>query len=170
MRSLRPLPLRAAAIAVVALAPLATGCDSPHTFVVLDNDYTPPAEQAIVVYDAYWEAVEFQSPVLPGASSEPVPTVAASADTAYVALAPGWDPTSATPPTSFVLLQSRQGFAVHFDDTLHIPVDDATFMGNCAAGSHLTQDQADFLAQRVFRSELGSLGYDATTCKVTGGP
>jgi hypothetical protein len=97
--------------------------------------------------------------------------VAASANTAYVVLAPGWDPTSdptsTTQPTSFIVLQSRDGFAVNLGDTLHIPVDDTTFAGNCTAGSVLTQAQADFITQLVFPSTFRSFHYDAATCTTT---
>jgi hypothetical protein len=152
---------------------LVTGCGGPQTTVVVDNDYPPYAVVPLVVYDAAWEAVALQqpdgaaAPVPPGDSSGPQSTVPASANTAYVLLAPGWDPASSTPPTSFIVLQSQAGFAVSLGDTLHIPVDDTTFVGNCAAGSFLTQAQADFITQRVFPGDFGSLSYDAATCTTT---
>jgi hypothetical protein len=94
----------------------------------------------------------------------PDDTVPASANTAYVILAPGWDPKSPTPPTSLVGMQSRNGFGVELGDTLQIPVDDATFIGNCASGSSLSQAQADFITQFVFPSDFATLRYDAATC------
>jgi hypothetical protein len=149
-------------------------CDKPTTKVVLDNKYAASSSNALVVYQATWQAVSFQAadggPVIalpPGASSNPQSTVSASANAAYVVLAPGWDPTSPTEPTAFVVLQSKSGFAVHLNDTLHIPVDDTTFAGNCAAGSVLTQDQADFITQRIFPSVFATVTYDAATCKTT---
>ena len=179
----------AAVVTVFALALLATvpfGCagfpdGAPKTSVVLENRYAPTAKSALVVYDAYWLNVSFGvhplpsapspipgQPVAPGSSSEPQDTIPASADnTAYVVLAPGWDPASTTPPTSLVVLQSRSGFAVVLGDTLHIPVDDVTFEGNCAAGSHLTQDQTDFLTKIVFASDFAGHNYDASTCTTT---
>jgi hypothetical protein len=152
-----------------ALALVMLGCDAPNTNVVLDNNYPPSATNALVVYRAFWQAVPFKMPVVPGASSDPQKTVAASANTAYVVLAPGLDPQSATAPTSFIFLQSRSGFEVHLNQTLHIPVDDASFVGNCAAGSALSQDQADFITQRVFANDLPGLSYDAATCTTSGG-
>jgi hypothetical protein len=151
----------------------ATGCETPHTTVVLDNDYPPSDTKPLVVYRAYWQAVSFEDAVAPGSSSDPQSTVPASDNTAYVVLAPGWDPTSATPPTSFVFMQSRSGFGVHLDDTVHIPVDDATFLGNCAAGSFLSQAQADFITERIFTPAIfpdatsSSFHYDAATCTTT---
>jgi hypothetical protein len=144
------------------------GCDhAPVTTVAIVNGYGPNAPHSLVIYRASWQAVSFHDAVLPGSSSEPQTTLAASATTAYVVLAPGWDPTTGTPPTSFVILQSRQGFEVHLDTTLRIAVDDSTFIGNCAAGSVLPQEQADFITQLVFPTELGPFSYDAATCTTT---
>jgi hypothetical protein len=145
----------------------AIGCDTPHTDVVLDNDYPNARTDALVLYRAAWQAVTLQEPLAPGSSSDPQSTVAASDNTAYVVLAPGWDPASATPPTSFVVMQSRQGFAVHLNNTLHIPVDDTTFIGNCAAHSFLSQAQADFITQLVFPGDFALLHYDAASCTTT---
>jgi hypothetical protein len=152
------------------VASLVAGCDTPHTNVVLDNDYTPSTASPLVVFQAFWQTVSFQTPVSPGSSSDPQSTVVASANPAYVLLAPGWDLTSSTPPNSFIVLQSLNGFEVHLNDTLHIPVDDTTFVGNCAVGSFLPQDQADFITERVFARNFTSLRYDAATCTTTGGP
>jgi hypothetical protein len=148
----------------------ALGCDAPSTHVVLDNRY--PASTTNVVFQAFWQAVRFTAPLAPGASSDPEGTVAASANTAYVLLAPGWDPTAdgGAPPTAFILLRSPDGFAVDLGQTLHIPVDDTTFAGNCAAGRFLSQAHADFASQRVFAGVFGGLHYDAATCATTGGP
>src|ERR1019366_3192359 len=159
---------------VFALASLAVGCESaPVATVVVDNRYPPSMANALVVYRAYWQAVSFQNAIAPNSSSDPQSTLTASANTAYVVLAPGWDPTSSTPPTSFVVLQSRAGFAVHVGETLHIPVDDTTFIGNCASGSFLSQAQADFITQRIFTpiifpdASAFSFRYDAATCTTT---
>jgi hypothetical protein len=92
--------------------------------------------------------------------------VPASDNTAYVILAPGWDPTSTTTPTSFIVLQSREGFGVAFDETLRIPVDDSTFIGNCGSGSFLPQAKADFITRYVFQGLFASLRYDAARCTV----
>jgi hypothetical protein len=149
---------------------------APQTAVVVDNRYAATASDALVIYDAYWLNVSFQGqPLRPGASSAPQTAVPTSGNAAFVVLAPGWDPTSPGPPTRFVLLQSRAGFAVALGDTLHIPVDDAAFEGNCAAGSRLTQAQADFLTEIVFPGDFAGLRYDASTCATTpigdaGGP
>ncbi len=152
-----------------SVAIVATGCgDAAKTFVVLDNHYAPsPPTSRLTVYRAAWLAVRFSDAVGPSESSEPQSTVGASANTAYVILAPGWDATSTSPPDARILLQSRAGFEAHLNDTLHIPVDDSAFEGNCAVGSHLSQAQADFIAQLVFHDAFASLHYDAATCTTT---
>jgi len=152
-------------VLVALLAPLAAGCEAPSnasTFVVLDNAY--PATSGYVIYQAFWQAVSFQTPIPPGSSSDSQHTVPASANTAYVVIAPGWDPTSSTPPTTLIVLQSLQGYGVHVGNTVNIPVSDASFAGNCAAGSVLTQSQADFLTQTVFAGVFAGFRYDAATC------
>jgi hypothetical protein len=165
-----------ALVSVLCLASFAAACDQqPQTTVVLDNDYAPSAASPLVVYRASWQAVSFRSAVPPGSSSDPQSTVPASDNTAYVVLAPGWDPARSTPPTSFIVLQSRGGFGVHLGGALHIPVDDTTFTGNCASGSALSQDQADFITRLVFPNDFASLRYDAASCTATplgdgGGP
>ncbi len=143
-----------------------SGCDTPHTYVVLENNY-PRSTVPLVVYHAFWQAVSFQTPVPPGSSLDPQDTIPASANTAYAVLAPGWDVTSSTAPTYLIAIQSRNGFEVHLNDTLHIVVDDGTFEGNCASGSFLSPGQADFITQRVFASDFAGLRYDAASCATT---
>jgi hypothetical protein len=153
-----------------ALALVAPGCaPPPTTTVVLDNDYSPSATPPLVVYQAYWQSVLFDDGGIPaGASSGALSTVPCSANTAYVVLAPGWTPGSATRPTSFVVLQSRgAGFGVSLGDTLHIPVNDETFLGNCDAGSFLSAEQAQFITQQVFPNDFAAFTYDPATCVAT---
>jgi len=166
---LAPLRLLVSASVVAALSGACAGFPdaAPQTQVVLDNQFA--LDTSLVVYDAYWLNVSFAGqPLLPGSSSAPQSTVPASADNAaYVVLAPGWDPMGTTPPRTLIAVQSRSGFAVALGDTLHIPVDDQAFEGNCAVGSRLTQSQADFLTQIVFAADFAGLAYDAATCTTT---
>ena len=142
-----------------------TGCfPRPDTSVVLENDYPRDAAAAYVIYQAYWQAVSFDAAIVPGAASDVMPTVPASGNTAYVVVAPGWDPSSNTPPRSIVVLESAGQFAVNLDDTLTIPVSDETFIGNCAAGSALTQTEADFITNLVFPGRFAQLHYEAKDC------
>jgi hypothetical protein len=158
------------ALAALSFAPITAGCwnaDTPYTNVDLENKYPTSAMTPLVIYRAAFKEVAFQTPLPPGSSSGPQPTVPASDNPAYVVLAPGWDPTSSSAPTSFVVMQSRNGLAVRLGTTLDIPVDDTTFEGNCAAGSVIAQAQADFLTQIVFQDTFAGLKYDATTCTTT---
>lgn len=151
--------------ALVALA----ACDAPSTAVVFENGYAPATKRPIVVFDAFWQAVSFSTPLPPGAASDPQSTVAASPNTAYAVIAPGWDPASGPPPR-LVALRSPGDFAVRLGDTLEVPIDDAHFAGDCDAGSRLSQDEADFVTQRVFANDFAGLVYDAATCTARGAP
>lgn len=159
----------AASLALVTtFAAFALACEAPSTtstFVVLEDDY--PAASGLVIYRAFWQAVSFETPIAPDSSSDPQNTVPASGDPAYVVLAPGWDPASTTPPTTFIVLESTQEYGVHVRNTVHIPVSDASFAGNCAAGSLLAQAQADFITQTVFPDIFAGSRYDAATCTTT---
>ena len=146
----------------------AAGCDQgPHTAVVLQNGYSPSATTPLVVYRAYWLNISFPTPIDPGASSAPQVAEPTSGDTAYAVLAPGWDPELSATPTSLVVMQSRNPIGVDLNDTLTITVDDANFVGNSASGSPLSQQQADFITQRVFACDFASFHYDAATCTLT---
>ena len=154
--------------AVVALCAL-LGCDSvSETKVLVENRY--PAQSRLPVYHAFWQAVLFTTPIPPGAASEAQFSVPASPNTAYALLAPGWDPASADAPTSFVVLRSRSGFELHLNGALRIPVDDETFAGNCQAGSLLSQEECDFVTQRVFAGDFVGLTYDAASCTTRAAP
>jgi hypothetical protein len=99
--------------------------------------------------------------------------LSSSPNTAYVLLAPHWDPFAdggPSTPTSFVLLQSSSGFAIHLNETLHIAVNDKEFVGNCGASSFLTQEQADFMTMRVFADVFKGRSYNAATCMTSGAP
>ncbi len=146
----------------------APGCDDgPHTAVVLTNGYPATGTAPLVIYRAYWQNTSFPTPIEPGQSASPQAAESTSGDTAYVVLAPGWDPELQATPTSLVVLQSRSPISVRYNDLLTITVDDATFAGNCAAGTPLPQAQADFITQVVFRSDFAAYRYDAATCTLT---
>ena len=155
-------------VAALALTALAMGCDArPVTTVTITNRYATTSTGPLVVYRARWQAVAFTDPVTPGSSAIAQTTVSASKNTAYVLLAPGWDPASPSPPRSLVVMQSRDGFEVHLDDALDIPIDDANFIGNCVAGSFLSLEQANFITRLVFPEDFASLHYEPATCAVT---
>jgi hypothetical protein len=147
---------------------LATGCDhAPGATAVIDNRYPPSSTSPLIVYRAQFETAFFPTPVVPGASSDPQDTVPTSGDWSVVLLAPGWDAASDARPTSFVVMESISQFAVQTGGTVHIPVDDSTFRGNCDAGSFLTQEEATVLIQAFFPEPFKGLSYDAASCTTT---
>jgi hypothetical protein len=137
-------------------------CETPDpTSAVVDNAY--PVASGIVVYKAWWSATLFRDPVAPGASSDIERSVPES-DVVYALLAPGWDPTSGSPPTRLVAVRSKEKLAAPRGDTLHIVVSDATFVGNCAAKQPLSQTDADFITQRIFPGDFANTLYSAQNC------
>ncbi len=163
-------------LSLAALCGTAVGgvaCDTEDaTMTVLDNAYPAspdgggdPATQT-VVYRAWWVTTYFSAPVPAGMSSDVERTVPV-ADFAYAVLAPKWDPASATPPANLVVVKSKAPLAIDRGDTLHIAVSDQTFMGNCASNQPLSQDDADFITQRIFPGEFANVTYDAKTCTTT---
>jgi len=133
-------------------------CETPDpTKAVVDN-----ASQ-VVVYKAWWAATLFNEPVVPGAASDEQRSVPES-DFVYALLAPGWDPESGSPPTKLVAVKSKQRLAATRGDTLHIVVSDATFAGSCDAAQPLSQEDADFITQRIFPGDFANVIYDAKTC------
>ena len=132
--------------------------EAPTTHAVVENRYAAPGGP--VVHRAYWQAVSFDDPVLPGTSSVVLEAVPSSPNRAYVLLAgPG--------PSTFVVLQSRVDFGATLGHTTRIPVDDATFTGNCAAGAPLAPAEADFITRLVFPDDFAGRTYDAATCTTT---
>jgi hypothetical protein len=64
-------------------------------------------------------------------------------------------------------VKSSAKLAVTRGSTLTIGVSDATFVGRCAAGTALSQDDADFITQRIFPGDFAAVTYDAKTCAAT---
>lgn len=167
MRAFTPM------FALVATALLATtGCETETATnaVVADSypavlDGGDPSTQ-MTVYKVWWVTTSFLDPVAPGAESDAQRTVPA-VDYAYALLAPGWDPTSSTPPTVLIPLRSADKLGVDRGDTLRIDVSDATFLGNCAGSKALSQADADFITQSIFPGAFAAVTYDAKTCTAT---
>jgi hypothetical protein len=53
------------------------------------------------------------------------------------------------------------------ENTLHVRVSDGTFVGNCLAEKPLSQDDADFITQRIFPGEFAAVDFDAKRCTAT---
>ncbi len=157
------------AMFVVTALAFVTGCQTEDaTMVVVDDDYPSVADggdssQEMTVFKVWWVASLLPDPVRPGNEGQPERTVP-STDFAYAVLAPGWDPSSATPPVELLPAKSTGKLGVARGDTLHVHVSDATFVGNCAVGNALSQDDADFITQRIFPGTFANVRYDAATC------
>ncbi len=158
------------ATALLVASSFASACKTEDpSRVAIENAYPAPSAgsaPANVVYRAWWSATYFAHPVAPGATSEEERAVPATG-TVYVVLAPGWDPSSETPPTSLVALKSKTPLSIGRGDLLTIRVSDELFTGNCAAQQPLTQDDADFVTQRIFPGDFEGYAYDAKTCTLT---
>lgn len=171
MNYLRALSILAfAAFAACAAAFAACETETPTTGVVVNAYPAPPdggdpAKQT-VVFKTWWVATYFPDPVPGGAESSEVRTVPAS-DFAYAVLTKDWDPASATPPTTFIALKSKAPISAARGNVLHITVSDQTFTGNCDAKQPLSQDDADFITQRIFPGQFAKVTYDAKTCTST---
>jgi hypothetical protein len=163
---MKPLTLLASLLVLPALA---LGCDTPDsTFAVIDDGYPSVPEggdpsQTIAVYEGWWLVATFPTPV-PGGGESETERVVTGTDYAYLVLAPGWDPSSGTPPPRLLPAMTRDEVSVARGDTLHIQVDDAHVAGNCAAGQPLTQDQADYITHSIFPGAFAAVVYDAASC------
>jgi hypothetical protein len=154
-------------LVAIVLAGLA-GCQTEDpTMVVVDDDYPVleggGAAMETTVLKAWWVTSLLPDAVVPGAEGVAERTVPGT-DFAYAVLAPGWDPSSSAPPPRFVVAKSTAKLTANLGDTLHVRVSTATFLGDCAAGQPLSQDDVDFITQRIFPGEFPGLAYDAASC------
>lgn len=83
---------------------------------------------------------------------------------AYALLAPGFDPSPNAQPTTLVAVRSREPLRSERGETLHIVVSDETFIGTCAAGNRLSEDDAQLIVERIFPGPFVGLAYDPETC------
>jgi hypothetical protein len=149
-------------------APLLSACNTAEpTSAVLSNQY-PPASSADAldstsVYKGWWSVAQFPEPVAAGQVSDPVRIVLGS-DYGYALLAPGWDVESGVAPTTLIPVRSAQKLSVGRGELLTFVVSEQATIGDCRAGSPLTQEDADFMTQRIFPGEFAGLAYDAASC------
>jgi hypothetical protein len=122
--------------------------------------------EEVTVFKVWWSTSLLPDPVAPGKEGQTERTVA-NRNFAYAILAPGWDPSSSSPPARFLPLKSGGPLNVGRGDTLHVHVSDSTFVGDCAANKTLSQDDADFITQRIFPAEFTGKTYDAKSCTIS---
>jgi hypothetical protein len=151
----------------------AVGCDDAPTTAVVENAYPAPAEagpaEPVTVFQVWWVATLFPTPVAPGASSEIERTIPGS-DFAYALLAPGWLPDAGTRPSRLIAVKSVAALSATAHELLTISLSDARFSGNCAAGSTLSEEDARLVVERIFPGDFAGLTYDPATCTTAAVP
>jgi hypothetical protein len=158
--------------AAVCASMLAAGCDDTEATAVVDNAYPTLADggidplNSITVVRGWWLVTVFTDPIAAGTSSDSH-RVVNGLDSAYLVLAPGWDPRSGEPPTHLIPAKTKTAIGVSKGDVLHITANDENLVGNCAAKQPLTQTDADFITQNIFPNEFAGFTYDAATCTLT---
>jgi hypothetical protein len=174
VRLFAPLVVLGSVASVAPLAVFVSACGTEDpTMVVADNLYAPPdggdRSKEISVFKVWWVTSMMPDPVAPGGEGEAERTVP-STDFAYAVLAVGWDPSIATAPTRLIPARSSVKLTAARGDTLHVDISDATFLGNCAAGKPLSQDDAELITTRIFPGEFEGVAYDAATCTASALP
>ena len=153
--------------AVWFIAPLlAVGCEtSDPTSAVVINEYPAGGDPstAVTVYKAWWSVALFADPVAAGQASDSVRIVPGD-DYAYALLAPGWDPTTGTPPPALIPVHTVVRLSVERGNTLDIAISDRATVGNCSANSPLSAEDASFIVERIFPGEFAGVVYDPATC------
>jgi uncharacterized membrane protein YgcG len=87
-------------------------------------------------------------------------------DYAYALLAPGWSAANGPPPY-LVAVKSAAKLTAYDHQLLRIIAADATFTGDCAAGTLLTADDATLITTQLFPGEFAGAVYDPATCTTT---
>jgi hypothetical protein len=151
-----------------------SGCNtSEPTSAVLSNEYPVASDADSVdsrpVYKGWWAVAQFPEPVPAGQVSEPVRIVPGSAY-GYALLAPGWDAASTSAPTTLIALRSAQKLSVGRGELLTFVVSEQATVGDCRAGQALTQEEADYVTQRIFPVEFADLSYHAESCTTSPAP
>ena len=144
-------------IAMVVLA----GCDAPTRGEVYNT-----FEDDTVVYKVWYQTTFFPDPLLPGERSQQERLVP-SKDFAYALLAPGWDPASGAGPAMLIPVRSSNQQSVERDGVLVLELSAKNVTGDCGHGATLSQEDADFITQRIFPGPFAGLTYNAKTCTVT---
>ena len=156
------------AIASFACLPFGMGCNTAEpTTAVLSNEYPSASDasstDAMPVYKAWWSVAQFPDAVPAGQVSDPVRIVQGN-DYGYALLAPGWDTTSGEPPTTLIPLRSAEKLSVGRGELLTFVVSAQSTVGDCNTSVPLSQEEADFITQRIFPGEFEGVVYDAASC------
>jgi hypothetical protein len=121
------------------------------------------SEPSLTVYRVWYKETLFIDPILPGEMSPPQRIVPGS-DYAYALAAVDWDASAGGNPDRLIALRSEDKLPIERGGVLSIRVQNATFVGNCWGDRPLSQEGADFIAERIFSAEFAGTQYDAATC------
>jgi hypothetical protein len=156
---LRLSGLRCAALVGLGAA-LVSACDATPTTAVVENGLS------VSVYKLWWGTTLFSSAVPPGATSEPERIVSVT-DVAYALLAPGWSPESGDGPAALIAVESATALDAPAHQRSTISVTEDTFVGDCAAGRPLSEEDAQFIVERIFPGDFAGTTYDPATCRAS---
>jgi len=159
--------------ATMVCFPAAVACNtSEPTTAVLSNEYPNASEASsaasTTIYKGWWSVAQFADPVLPRQVSDPVRIVPGS-DYGYALLALGWDATSGAPPTQLVPVRTVRQLSVARGELLNFLVSPSSIVGDCRNGDPLSQEDAEFITQRIFPGAFTGLAYDAASCSSSPG-
>ena len=147
---------------------LVAACSTAEpTSAVLSNEYPAGSEadstSSAPVYKGWWAVAQFPEPVPAGQVSDSVRVVPGK-DYGYALLAPGWAAESGSPPSTLIALRSAQELSVARGELLTFVVSAQSTRGDCRAGDPLSQEEADFITERIFPVEFSGVRYDAARC------
>jgi len=154
------------ALAILAFAMASAACDDPtEATAIVENHFDPDAtdggaspktasgQPVFTVYKAWYSTALFADPIAAGGASGETRIVGGTPDYAYALLAPDYDP-SAGPPASLVAVRTRDKIAGARGETLRIVFSPNTVRGPCSGEAPLTQDEYDFITQRIFPADF----------------
>jgi hypothetical protein len=162
----------AAALAALGLALSLGACQTPDASgAILANEYPPVVDGGdpsteMTIYKAWYAVSYFADPIAPGQDSQANRMVPVD-DYVYLLLAPGWDPSSSVLPTKLIAVETITTHPITRGEVVRVPIRPETIKGNCAAGSPLSQAEADFLTTQIFPEDFAGSHYDAATCTAT---
>jgi len=140
---------------------------SEPTTAVLSNEYSASTDArsatAMPVYKGWWAVAQFPDPVAAGQVSDPV-RIVPGRDYGYALLAPGWDPSTEALPGALIPVRSAHELSVERGELLTFVVSEQATVGDCGAGKPLSQEDADYVCQRIFPEVFAGLRYDAASC------
>lgn len=137
---------------LLMLSVLLTSCDDATSVRVMNDT------DAAIVNRLWWQTTLFTTPVEPHQRSAFERTVPAS-DFAYALL------TSTTGDAGTLLpIRSRERLNVERGAALELDVNTTDWLGFCDAGQPLTQDEADFITQRIFVTQFADQTFEAASC------